>query len=365
MISCHTCFHQNKLGAVYCHKCGTRLQVDARAIEQSVLGTAKNERDTKFRLAGRSACMLFLFLFMCLLLVRFAVLPPTPAVMSPPPIMQTVIDDTPNKPAETNIPDQTTGRFLSWRLSQGPLLRKELGYLDNKMAAWHKTILSAVRSDGTVEGDDVLATTALSALALQACPFDEATQEAIVRMQKYLLASSKNLQRKHPLTCALVVAALLDWNELPASIYNDVEIALIDGKAQEWQAWLLPLHYPTQRPKELAALRTDAQHHVWLSFIRLIDPQRTITTAPITDIDPTKLNTSELRMAWAFSAWYTPAHLPLIKNTLSAWSNTDPAPVSFALQALCGRIAQPCVAQLTLASPWRMPPTWLGTPIVH
>jgi hypothetical protein len=365
MIPCHTCLHQNKLGAVYCHKCGTKLHVNARAIEQSIIGTDKKERDEGFMRAGRSACTLFLFLFICLLLVRFALLPAMPEVMSPPPIYQTLIPDTANHNTSSTTSQELTGRFSRWRLAHGPTLKKSLGYDDAKINVWHKNILSAVRKDGTIAGDDVLATTALGALALQACPFDNETQDAIARMQKYLLSSSAHLQRKHSLTCALVVAALLDWNELPASIYNDVEISLIDGKAQEWQTWLLPLHSTTQRPQELAALRTDAQHQVWLSLIRLIDPARTTSTTAISDIDPTNLNTGELRMAWAFSAWYTPDSLPRIKKTLATWSTSDPAPVSPALQALCGRIAQPCVAQLTLASPWRIPPTWLATPISH
>lgn len=84
MISCQSCGHDNALGTTFCRGCGVRLVVDFQAIEQSVHSSQVAQRDHALLRTGRSALMLCSFALVCALIARYVVVPPMPAVVSPP-----------------------------------------------------------------------------------------------------------------------------------------------------------------------------------------------------------------------------------------------------------------------------------------
>jgi hypothetical protein len=100
MIPCQVCNHDNALGTVYCHSCGTKLVVDFAAIERSVAGSVKVEQDHAMLRSGRSSLALCGFALVCALVARYVVVPPMPpAILPPTPLMELFSEQAASPPA--------------------------------------------------------------------------------------------------------------------------------------------------------------------------------------------------------------------------------------------------------------------------
>jgi hypothetical protein len=364
MITCQVCAKNNTLGTIYCRQCGTKLIIDMAAIERSVAGSIKADKASALVRSGRSAMALCSFALVCALVYRYVVIPPMPPTVFPPtPIAQLFSPVTTGHDEQTgtttnNKPQALAGRFSSWRRLQSLALIPTLTIEATRLRWWHDQLLASVENNGMVNQGEPLAATALTALAIQAWPHDTKSIDVISRMQTWLRSQTDGLVRKDRLTATLVTCALADWEVLSPTIYANMEIALLDGQASSWQLWLLPLHTAEQRPREFAALRKAADHPLWLSMLKLIDPEKTAAIR-FAEIPTASLINGEQRMAWTFCAWST-AHDPeQMASSLALWSQQEPAPVAESLTAKCGPLSSSAVNVLTLAAPWRIPGNWL------
>jgi hypothetical protein len=283
--------------------------------------------------------------------------------MLPQPTVETLFPALPPEAQDNTSaisPQLASVRFLKWRQSQAPLIIKALQLDEERMITWRQQLMASVDEQGRVEEINDLAATALTALALQAWPADQDTITTILRCQAWLGKNTKGMVRKDAQTIALVACALADWNGLPPQLYGEIEIALIDGKATPWQIWFLSLYGSSNQQRELAALRKGADHQVWLSYLKLIDPAN-ITALPFQQIAPLTLTLGESRMAWAFCSWSIPGDSSRFETTLRTWSQQDPLQIQASLSGNVGKNAATAVALLTVSAPWRLPATWLPT----
>ena len=372
MISCQKCAHENPIGTKFCRGCGVRLEFNLQDIEQSIVGTKKANLDDRVFRWGRSSFALCGFLLVCALVLRHVVAPPMPPSDWPDaPLLPLIPKDPPawavnaipaTGGAETvRGPVEFNGR-LAWRRSHAALILSGLGIDRVKLTALQHAIAGTVGADGAVAGDDPLAANALATLALQACPGDEAVDAAILRCHGWLTKRIGDLiTAKEPLARTLGALALMDAELLPATERAKLNVYLIDGKAAFWQAWMLPLFPPDDRPTQLANLRAELKGPAWDSWFEL-------TAGGIARPDATRLSSTnanaftfgEERLTWAASAWARPA-LPLdLAQTLAAWCGQPPIPVAVALTKNCGPQAAVAVAVLTIAAPLRLPPLALA-----
>jgi hypothetical protein len=366
MIICQSCNNNNKLGTIYCRKCGTKLIVDMAAIERSVASSIKSANDSALLRSAHSSIALCTFALLCACVYRYVVVPAMPPTVLPPSPVVSLFPQTTevqNNTTTSNIgsePNNTKGRFTSWRQSQSQTLMKTLTIDYGQLRIWHDSLLKSVNDEGVVNQANQFAATALTALALQAWPHDQNTLNTVLRMQTWMRSQTNSLSRQDRITSALVTCALADWDVLPPAIYAQMEIPLLDGNAAPWQLWFLPLRTSEQRTLEFAALRKAADHQIWLGYLKLFDPNNT-AAIPLNKISPLTLTTGEHRMAWSFSAWSSANDPELLRNTLIAWSQQDPAPVQAELSTLCGPLSATAVSLLAITAPWRLPSTWLPT----
>jgi hypothetical protein len=85
MIPCQVCGNQNPIGTRFCRACGERIavvKVDqlAAAVRDDQVSAASLRRLE----GGRSLLLVGLFLLVCALVLRYAVVPPLPAADVPP-----------------------------------------------------------------------------------------------------------------------------------------------------------------------------------------------------------------------------------------------------------------------------------------
>lgn len=375
MISCQKCAHSNPIGTVFCRGCGTRLEVNLKDIEQSIIGNKKADLDDKVFRWGRSSFALCGFLLVCALVLRHVVAPPMPPSDWPDaPLLPLIPKDPPAWaanaiPAPTNNaggaavrgPVEFNGR-LAWRRDHAALILGGLGVQRAKLTALQHAVAATVGADGAVAGDDPLAANALATLALQACPGDEAVDAAIVRCHGWLTKRMGELvTAKEPLGRTLGAIALMDAELLPTAERAKLNVYLMDGKAAFWQAWMLPLFPADDRPTQLAALRAELKGPVWDSWFELASggvarPDATRLAAATANA----LALGEDRLLWAAGAWARPAMPVDLAQTLVAWSGQQAAPVAVVLAQKCGPQAATAVAALTIAAPLRLPPLALA-----
>jgi hypothetical protein len=85
MIPCQACGNQNPIGTRFCRSCGERIAVVkveqlAAAVRDDQVTVASQRRLE----GGRSLLMVGLFLLVCALVLRYAVVPSLPAADVPP-----------------------------------------------------------------------------------------------------------------------------------------------------------------------------------------------------------------------------------------------------------------------------------------
>ncbi len=254
----------------------------------------------------------------------------------------------------------TLGERLTWRRSQASYLLTSLGVDLAQVRAWQDELVASQQADGSWAAGDPLAGTALLAAALQAAPLASASERAGARARDYLRAHSEALSQQPSLTRTLVALALLDAEELGEAMRGTLSVYLVDGGAALWQAYLLPLYRPQQRPASYPALST-ALHLGGMAgdFLALMSG-----TTPSSDA--TRYRTppaaSEERLLWAFTAWANPVSPKDLAEALRACSQGPPAPVSSELSKACGARAATAVALLTVGAPLHVPPLWLSPP---
>jgi hypothetical protein len=370
MISCQKCLHENPLGTMFCHSCGTRLVVNLADIERSVIGLRKANNDERVLRAGVSGFTLSLFLTITAMILIYTMVPAMPPLELPSPVIGAAFPaEAPpwaaapvTAAAATGAPGPAApalGARLTWRRSQASYLLTSLGVDLAKVRAWQDDLITSQQADGSWAAGDPLAATALFAAALQAVPLGPASERAGARARDYLRAHSQNLTQQPSLTRTLVALALLDAEELSEAMRGALSIYLVDGGAPLWQAYLLPLYRTEQRPVSYPALSTALRLGVASDFNALMSG-----TAPGSDAARylTAPAGAEESLLWAFTAWANPVSPKEFAQALRACSQSTPAPVASELSKACGAHAATAVALLTVGASLHVPPLWLSRP---
>jgi hypothetical protein len=359
VIACPACGFDNPLGTRFCRSCGGKIEVKLSHIVGSIEQTKQQYADDRIARAGRNALTLTLFLLICALVFRWIVVPKMPPADLPPVPLSSILPD--QRPtAVVSLPTATLQR-LPWRRDYASALVGSLGVDLVQLEAWQQAIVATQLPEGSFPGDDPLAATGLAALALQAYPHADAVITAAAKARAYLQANTKDLQAKAPLGRSLLMAALLDAEELPPATYNSFSMYLVDGKAPVWQAFAIPLFNAKDRPKGLNLLRSTNPDPMWGWYFDLIDGKAPAIEAKAYFVESSKTVASgEQRMLWAFTAWHFAAAPKDLVETLSAWSRAAPASIDKDTAAKCGANAAAEVAILTLCAPTRVPPLWIA-----
>jgi hypothetical protein len=372
MITCQKCMHENPLGTVFCHSCGTRLVVNLADVERSVIGLRKATSDERVLRAGVSGLTLSLFLTITALILSYTMVPAMPPLELPSPVIGAAFPaETPPwaaavaaaaaagqgaKGANGEAPAKL-GERLSWRRSQASYLLTSLGVDLAKVREWQDELVASQLADGSWASGDALAGTALDALALQAAPLAMSSERAAARARDYLRAHSENLSQQPSLTRTLVALALFDAEELSDAMRAALSVYLVDGAAPVWQAYLLPLYRPEQCPGSYPALSAALQLGVASDFFALMSGAAPGSELARYVIVPTS---SEERVLWAFTAWANPVSPKHLADFMGKFSQLPPALVSSELSKACGARAATAVALLTVGAPLHVPPLWLN-----
>ncbi len=370
MIACQKCLHENPLGTVFCHSCGTRLVVNLADVERSVIGLRKATSDERVLRAGVSGFTLALFLTITALILTYTMVPAVPPLELPSPVIGAAFPaEVPpwaagaataqGSAAPAGQPPAKLGARLAWRRSQASYLLTSLGVELDKVRAWQNDLVAAQLADGSWPAGDPLAGTALIAAALQAAPLSSASERAGARARDYLRAHAGMLTQQPSLTRTLVALALLDAEELSESLRGALSVYLIDGGAPLWQAYLLPLYQAEQRPATYPALTAALRLGVAGDFAALLAGTPPGSDATRYLAPPAS---SEERLLWAFTAWANPVSPKDLAQALRACSQAPPAPVASELSRACGAHAATAVALLTIGAPLHVPPLWLSRP---
>jgi len=385
MIPCQKCGADNPLGTVFCHSCGTRLEVSLNAVAGSVAATNVEKRKLEIFKAGRNG----LFLAACGMVVAlvfshvFAPSLPSPTLNPPASMGPNTLLPEPEtwQPDASSVawltPDplpqaiETKGLSLAeWRRRVGRARVQALGVDMSTVRAWHQHILDQQQDNGSFAGNDPVAATGLALLALKACitgggdeAFLQRKVEAMHQATLYLLQRVRSSAfgiTGTPLGRTLAVLALIDAGMLPVKEFPMHQVYLTNGKIPVFQALGLLSIPPTQRPRSTTAVvnRLGGQllYDQFLSLISDVEQ----------DLDP-KFFTAEVaegldgreRLVWAATAWFHGVQPMNLHHVLAAWSRTAPADAPEDLQNAAPAFAAQALAVLTCTVAARAPLTWV------
>ncbi len=362
MIPCAICGFNNPLGTRFCRGCGEKIETKLSMVNQSVAKTKQSDRETSLLKMGSSAMQIGGFLFLAALVFRNTLVPDMPAPDLPPVAVANLVPDAFLKAAPKNAAAANAPTRLTWRISQGPGLLKDIGVDVDRIHAWQDDIAKTQKDDGSWAAPDPLLATALAALALQACPTNDYLMAA-ARGRTWLKAKSpKDVASRAAVTRTLVLNAFIDAEDMPADLWSADKGYLVDSQAPVWQATGVALLAPKERRIDHSLLRAANTDALWAGWWDAVENKATpLPDAAFTAVDPGTLAAGEDRMMWAQEAWFLVGNPDEIQKALVKWSSSDPAPVD-PLLAKAGPWAGEAVAVLTVASPMRMPPLALSVP---
>jgi hypothetical protein len=364
MITCGKCHHVNPMGTVFCHACGERITVDAFEVMQSVALTKQTQWDAVIYYWGRNALSLCTFLLVIAIIINWVMVPPVPSPEFPDLPQVALFDSmapqtgdagktTAATPVETSLIKQSR---LVWRQQQGTYILSSLGLDFGRIRRWQQSIIDSQQANGSFAGGDTDSATALAALALQAYPSSDATVAAAAKARAYLAPKAKAMIGMEPLKRALITMALLDAEELSENVRVNLGVMMVDGSAAEWQAASMMLIPAPQRPPQMYGLTGKLTTPVWNGFFQALGfDQTNVDIEAFQEPAGMRIANGEERFYWAMASWFHPVAVKDMATMLKAWSNTDPAPVSAALEKACGKNASTALALLTVTAPVRAP----------
>ena len=365
MIPCKKCGHINSLITMFCHGCGSRIEVSYAQVATSVATTTAEQRDLAILTWGRSAISLTCFLLVCSLVLRYVAVPKPPSAYVPEAPDVALLGGDPAWAAATTaapVPataDVTTaiddGR-LAWRKRHGVDVLSAFSIDLKPLQAAQKALLVAQKPDGSFAGGDPLCATALAALALQAWPATPELAAGAAKARAFIDAAWKTLGQRPPLARALAVAALADAETLSEQQRSQFGVLLVDGSSPTWQAFLLPLLGSSQRPKDTIALQNKLAGPLWASWFQLCAGKAVeLDNAALFSEAAAALATAEERFLWAQVAWLHPVAPDDYATTLRAWAAAAPAKPDPVTAKACGPTATAALGLLVATAPLRVP----------
>lgn len=366
MIPCGKCGHVNKLGTVFCHGCGQRLEITPGQVVASVTTVNRDDRDHATFRAGRSAMTLCSFVLVCALILRYVMVPdmPPPDLPLAPELPLFQAEAFGGKPAPSAVPAvsglqvDVPDRF-AWRRGQGRFVLRDLGVDVARVAAWQKAVRGAQLADGRFPGADPAAATGLATLALQAWPADEETLAAAARARAQLKQLARGMVAMGALGRALTIAALADAGEADDRMLAELGPLLVDGKAARWQLHAVLRLPPARRPADLSALQAALTDPLWGELVAMTQGRSAAYQPGVLGVGGAAAQADgEGRLAWATAAWMAPVPPQDLSQALAGWIKGDPAPVSKEIATACGAQAASALAVLACTAPVAAPPTF-------
>ena len=364
MIPCKKCGHVNALTTMYCHGCGTKIEVSYAQVATSVASTTTEQRDQAILAWGRSAISLTCFLLICSLVLRYVAVPNPPSAYVPEAPDIALLGGEPAWAASAAVaPVETTatatpareGR-LAWRQRQGTNLLSAFSIDFKPLQATQKALLAAQKPDGSFAGDEPVCATALAALALQAWPATPEITAGAAKARAWIDGAWRTLGQRPPLARALAVAALADADALSDLRSAQYGVLLVDGSSPIWQAFLLPLLEGARRPKDVIGLQNKLDGPLWAAWFQLCAGKPVeIEKAPLFSEAAAALATAEERFLWAQVAWLHPVAPDDYATTLRSWAAAAPIKPDAATAKACGPTATAALGLLVATAPLRVP----------
>lgn len=383
MITCQACGHENQLGTIFCHKCGTRIEVAPDQILGSVMQSAKVDKSDATIAKGRGLLGLAVFLLAVALAASLLVpdIPPADVPLAPARSGPELLPARVNAAATTaggvadlddllpSVPSQAVsmGSVLDWRARHAIDV---LGRLDPAIFATIRNLQREVlqhserqlgEATGRFVGDDPIAATALAVLALQALPGDPVVDQTAERGRAELRQHLTRIRRgMDSATRVLLIAALAEANELDDASRERARTMLTDGESAKLQALALARIPASLRPPASTVARRlvdDGPWPVWTSLLQgeaasLSDAQ--LMSGGLSGID---------RYAWISAAWFGASNPQRIAETLNTWAAGSIPDHGVPELTSAGEHANAAVAILALTAPIALPIRDLSAPI--
>lgn len=373
MIPCQKCQYQNPLGTLFCHNCGTKLQVDASQIFGSIQETQRSQAHEKIFNAGKSILTIGLFGLAAAISIRLALVPSIPAPTVPQGDLRDAdalfpsetdwrestarIEDDVDWPTPAAPIDQS--RLLSWRRAVASQLLDGFGIDFARLRQWQLELVALQERSGAFPGKDATAATALGCLALQAFPGDEQVDLAANKAREHLRRQRDYLQSGSGSDLAVALSVMALYESDGAIALQGLHHLLVNGKLPRWQMLALCHLAPEDRIKEFPAIRLSTpETPVAQAMLSILhgpdDPERTLgDELMVAGLDPVD------QLLWSHWQWLRIGDLEVYAGALQDWSrltSLPPAPPDLSL--LTGAGTDYALAILTCTAPASVPVRW-------
>ena len=364
MITCSSCGFANPMGTRWCRQCGEKLDLNASQILTAMAETTAAEQDQRLLAYGHSAVTMGGFVLIVALILRFALVPDLPRADASVSLPANVLPEIERSAPATAIPTVAgiTSQRLRWRATVCRPTANQLGLDLAQMDAVRTAIGTAQKPDGTWNGEDPLAATALATLALQAWPDAQALARAATT-RTWLAGQLSDPTRRTVLGRTLALVALDDAEALSSAERTRLQSYLIDGKSARFQIWALVTTPRALHPPELGlvreAFRTTDGDLLWRGAFALATGTRPDLPASRFFTESVGVVAAEDRPAWALLAWNLGLAPGDVSKILQDWSRQAVPPLSDPTLAKAGPQAAEALWLIALTAPVRVPATAL------
>lgn len=375
MIPCQVCGTVNRLGALYCANCGSKIDISLAQVQGSVFQQASADTASRSFLAGRNAIAIGSFLLVSGLILRFGMIPamPNPRMPTPDPLAAASIFS-PANPSWARITldegpgltlEEASARsadLLGWRSRQKDFVLGTTAVNLVNVYNWQVRIGKEQMSNGAWPGDDPVASTGLALLAMQAYPHAE-FKSYFERGWEFL---RPRIVRPRPgrekLAQLLGAWALIDAGQLNETEIAAVRPSMTDGELPKWQTLALASFVPHLRPQKVSAIRSRLADPLWLYAL---DPYGAVPS--VDGLQEALFTAADIggqlheldRVAWALAAYRIGRDPKVFSDTVRDWSQVDPVPPAPAyLRNLAGDHADLALAVLATTASLRTPIHW-------
>ena len=360
MITCSSCGFANPMGTRWCRQCGEKLDLNAGQIQTAMAATTAAEQDDRLLGYGHSAVTMGGFVLIVALILRFALVPDLPradaSVSLPAQVLPEIERGAPAAAAPTTV--GIASQRLRWRATVCRVTANQLGLDLAQMDMVRSTIGAAQKPDGTWNGEDPLAATALATLALQAWPDDQGLARA-AKARIWLISQLTDPTRRSVSGRSLALVALDDAETLGTAERTRLQSYLIDGKSARFQTWALVTTPRALQPPELGlvreAFKDTAGDQLWRGVFTLATGTRPDLPASRFFTESVGVVAAEDRPAWALLAWHLGIAPGDVSKILQDWSRQAVPPVTDPTLAKAGSQTAEALWLIAVTAPVRVP----------
>jgi len=365
MMPCNHCGAENPLGTMFCRSCGERIEANVGDVMASVKDTKAHQRDVALMGYARSALSLAIFLFFGAGVVNWIMVPDLPPVSMPAAEPMTIDEMLPMAEEHESgsielALGSTDNSLIDWRRANAANLLSEIGADTSRIRAWQRQVLATQEDSGAFAGEDVIGSTALACLALQALPGDPELDAAARAGRDYLHARQRRVLDGSDRRRTLLWGLALWEDERLDGAQRSTIVTLAGTTEADWGALVLPLMTRGDQGESIPLLERELGHEpLWLAYLDLFSNEA-LLEADAADrfvaLSPGDLDAFQ-RWVWAQTAWWHADDPKRISGIIAQWSVSDDiAPLPVSANGL-GDHAVTSLAVLAATAPARAPAT--------